>query len=227
MRTRTRTARRGFSLVEMLVALTISSTLLTAALVALDAMFQGYKQTTESASTHLVSRMVMTRLLGLIRTGEEFGPFPNFVFDANENPVYADYVEWVSERDANGNATEITRIEFRPAGGEALLQSWGQLEEADGSMPQYPDGGLPGELWFVLLDPTIADTPVVTEQPLLNEVRQARFILRYDRGPSLVRATIDLIVEPNDSRDLTVGSDSIPQTIRLVASAAPRMNTLD
>ncbi|RMD63684.1 MAG: prepilin-type N-terminal cleavage/methylation domain-containing protein, partial [Planctomycetota bacterium] len=43
---------RGFSLVEMLLALAISATLLTAALAALDSSFKGYKATTESASTH-------------------------------------------------------------------------------------------------------------------------------------------------------------------------------
>jgi prepilin-type N-terminal cleavage/methylation domain-containing protein len=53
--------RRGFSLVEMLVALTITATLLTAALTALDAGFKGYKFTTDGASTHVVSRITMHR----------------------------------------------------------------------------------------------------------------------------------------------------------------------
>ena len=57
-------ARRGLSLLEMLIALAISAMLLTAALSALDVMFKGYKQTTESASTHVVSRIVMSRRAG-------------------------------------------------------------------------------------------------------------------------------------------------------------------
>ncbi len=59
----------GFSLIEMLVALAISGLMLTAAMVALDSSFKGYKITTDSASTHVVSRLVMTRLSSMIRTG--------------------------------------------------------------------------------------------------------------------------------------------------------------
>src|SRR5262249_54498554 len=54
-----RMIRRGFSMVEMLIALTISSLLLTACLVALDTMFKFYETTSEEASTHVVSRLVM------------------------------------------------------------------------------------------------------------------------------------------------------------------------
>ena len=42
-------ARRGFNLIELLVALTITSTLLTATMVALDASFTAYQRTTEVA----------------------------------------------------------------------------------------------------------------------------------------------------------------------------------
>ncbi|HZW10885.1 MAG TPA: prepilin-type N-terminal cleavage/methylation domain-containing protein [Phycisphaerales bacterium] len=62
-------AARAFSVVELLVALTISSLLLTATLVALDASFKSYKVTTESASSHVVARMVMHRMTTMIRTG--------------------------------------------------------------------------------------------------------------------------------------------------------------
>lgn len=68
--------RLGFSLLELLVALAISAMLLTAALVALDASFRAYRRTTEEASTHVVARLAMHRLLALIRTGVDFGPLP-------------------------------------------------------------------------------------------------------------------------------------------------------
>ena len=43
--------RRGFSIVEMLIALAITATLLTATLAALDTSFKSYKVTTEGART--------------------------------------------------------------------------------------------------------------------------------------------------------------------------------
>ena len=217
-------ARRGFSLVEMLIAMTISATLLTAALAALDSMFKGYKQTTESASTHVVSRIVMNRLLGLIRTGEEFGPFPADVLDTSQNPVVSETFEMVTARDSSGTITEITRIEYRapeipvtpdPEGGEE-----GEEGDADVETPVATTG----QLWYVLVDPNGGSETILAEQPLLDGVRSATFTLHYDIGPRLHRATIDLVIEPNDDVDITIGTDSVPQTIRMVASASPRQS---
>ena len=103
-----RAARAGLSLIEMMIALTISVTLLTSALVALDGMFKGYQQTTESASTHVVSRIVTTRLLGMIRTGSDFGPIPNDILDSGSNPIFADYFEFASAKD--GAAPETPSV---------------------------------------------------------------------------------------------------------------------
>ena len=215
-----RRARRGFSLVEMLIALTISATLLTAALAALDSMFKGYKQTTESASTHVVSRIVMNRLLGLVRTGEEFGPFPTDVLDASQNPVVSDMFEMVTARDSNGTITEITRIEYRaPEEPDGVSGEEGGEEEVE-----VTPVATTGQLWYVLVDPNAGSEIIVAEQPLLDGVRSATFTLHYDIGPRLQRATIDLVIEPNDDVDITIGTDSVPQTIRMVASASPRQS---
>lgn len=222
--------RRGFSLVEMMMALTISSMLLTAALVALDTMFKGYKQTTESASTHVVSRITMNRLLSMMRTGTEFGPVPNNVLDSGQNPRYADYFEYASQVDAAGNVTQITRVEFRMPGQAALLRDWGNADAAPVADPDDPDAVVvdgPGELWVVVIDPNGGDPITLTEAPLISGVRSAIFTLHYDVGPRLVRGTTDLVIEPNDSADLTIGADSVPETIRLVASAAPRQSISD
>ena len=51
-----RRRRRGFNLVELLIALAISATLLTATMLALAASFMAYQSTTEVASTHTLSR---------------------------------------------------------------------------------------------------------------------------------------------------------------------------
>lgn len=73
---RRRVRRRGFNLVELLIALAITAALLTAVMTALDASFMAYQSTTEVASTHTIARLTMSRMLTLIRTGTEFGPIP-------------------------------------------------------------------------------------------------------------------------------------------------------
>lgn len=219
------TRHRGFSLVEMLVATAISSTLLVSALVALDSMFKGYKETTESASTHAVTRIVVNRMLSLIRTGSDFGPFPVDVLDNESNPVFANYFEFSSEFDDDGIATEVTRIEFRLPGEEAQLQSWGPTDSPPAQLTfEGGEAAEHGELWYVLIDVSEEDPVIEQEHQLLPGVRSAVFTLEYDIGPRLTRGTIDLIVEPNDSIDLTVSAESAPQTIRLVASAMPRQS---
>jgi prepilin-type N-terminal cleavage/methylation domain-containing protein len=234
---------RGFSMVEMLIALTISAVLMTATLGALDASFQQYKSTTESASTHVVSRIAMHRMLSMIRTGIEFGPFPTDVYSPSQNPVVSDYIEFVSERDLSTGRDRITRIELRPG--------------------TDPNG--PGELWYVLIDNTPSpdevdddvivddgvvegddtvddnidpdpdadvnpdvdvDSTILDQRLLIPGVQNVTFTLRYNRQTyALDLATIDMTIAPNDSQDLrigAVGDPAAPQTIRLVASAAPR-----
>ena len=82
--------RRGFSLLELLVALAVSAMLLAAALVALDASFRAYRRTTEEASTHTISRLAMHRLLALVRTGVDFGPIPP---NPLQEEIESDYLE--------------------------------------------------------------------------------------------------------------------------------------
>ncbi|QYK48519.1 MAG: prepilin-type N-terminal cleavage/methylation domain-containing protein [Phycisphaeraceae bacterium] len=194
-------AARGFSLVEMLVALTISATLLAATFSALNASFKSYKRTTESASTHVVTRIVMHRIMTMIRTGEagSFGPFP-------DNPIElptitSNSIEFV----VNGRTideTQIVRIERRDAPEDS------------------PDG--PFELWLQLT--TVRDGIEIEQQerPLLVGIVDAVFTLEYDVGPSLRRATVDLTVRPNDLQDAAVGANLDTPSIRMVASASPR-----
>lgn len=195
--------RRGFSIVELLLALAIVSVVLTSALVALDASFRTYKATTDSASTHVVSRLLIHRLTAMIRTGTEFGPFPADVLDPALNPMESDFIEFVSfEDDATGDR-EITRIEFR---------------EAD-------DGEPFGTLWFRLFRLDASGTPNGPEEEflLLPNVEQGIFTLQYDVGPRLERATIDLLIRPNDDLDAVSVEERIDtEPIRLVGSATPR-----
>lgn len=197
-RSTTRRGAGGFSIIEMLVALVITATLLTATLQAFDASWRGYKHTTESASTHVVSRIVIHRMLSMIRTGTQFGPFPADVLDNTQNPMTSTFMEFVADADRVGGTGRITRIERRDVAGE------------------------PGnfELWYVLIDS--GSGSIVQERPLLANVREAAFILEYGPGPRLVKATIDLTIQPNDDVDMRVGVGNDTPTIRLVASSSPR-----
>lgn len=197
-----RSARRAFSLIEMLVALAITSTLLTAALVALDASFKGYKVTTEGASSHVVTRIVMHRIMTMIRTGTQFAPAPIDPLDITQNPVVdADHIEFVAvEDEAAGTRTEV-KIERRAA-----------TDAARG----------PFELYYIQTKFAAGTQISQTSTPMISNLLDAKFTLDYDVGDRLLRATVDLTVSPNDVQDARVGTNLSAPTIRLIASASPR-----
>jgi len=194
-------ARRGFSMVEVLISLAITATLLTATMAALNTSFKSYQVTSEGASTNVVARIVMQRLTAMIRTGDSFGPYPvNAILDPE---LESDYMEFVSYRDPSTGTERVTRLERRDA--------------AAGE-----DG--PFELWYTLT--TYVNGTYQDEQsaPLLVGLNDVVFTMEFDVGPKLRRATVDLIIQPDDMQDLAVGSTLEAPTIRLVASASPRMN---
>lgn len=193
--------RRAFSLIEMLIALTITSTLLAATLTALHASFKAYKFTTDSASNHIVSRIVMHRVLTMVRTGDEFGPYPADVYDSGQNPVTSDYIEFVSFVDDTTATRKITRIEKR----DALSTEQG-----------------PHTLYYVLktyVNGTLTDTQ---QTPLLQGVKDAKFVLEYDIGPRLKRATVDFTIDPSSTGNTDIHSDLAAPTVRMVSSVVPR-----
>lgn len=99
-----RCIRRGFSLIEMMIALVITATLLSATFVALDASFMAYQETTEVASTHTICRLVMHRMLTLVRTGKDFGPFP--VNIGVDTTIESDFLEFYGAND------QLMRLEW-------------------------------------------------------------------------------------------------------------------
>jgi prepilin-type N-terminal cleavage/methylation domain-containing protein len=200
-RNRKHHARRGFSLIEMLVALTITATLLTASLAALDASFKAYKHTTDAVSTHVVSRIVMGRLTAMIRTGYEFGPFPIDVLNPDDNPLDSTFIEFTAFNDEASGLRRIVRIERREA--------------------SSPERG-PFELWYRQEDFQSGVSQSVSESPLITNLQSINFRLEYDVGPRLVRATIDMIVEPDDDQGGKIHSTLESDKLRLVASVVPR-----
>ena len=86
--------RRGFNLIELLIALAITAALLSATMMALYASFNAYQSTTEVASTHTISRLVISRMLALLRTGQDFGPVP---IDPMDSTVVSNYIEFYTD----------------------------------------------------------------------------------------------------------------------------------
>lgn len=196
-----RAAAGGFSLIEMMVALGISAALLTASLAALDTSFKSYQQTSETASTHVVTRIVTHRVLTMIRTGSEFAPYPIDVLDQTQNPMFTNTIEFVSAEDAATNFREVTRIyaELDPDATDGSQRLMLTLDE-------FTDGVLTGS----------------ETRPLLRGVLDATFTLEYDIGPRLRRATMDLTVEASDIGDAGLNAGWETPSLRLVASASPR-----
>lgn len=192
-RRRRRFVRRGFNLVELLIALAITATLLAATMIALDASFMAYQTTTETASTHTISRMALHRILTLIRTGTEFAPRP-------EDPL-----DTIQESDF---------IDFRTASGEVVAIEWDEDDET-----LYVRVGGPGEPRYALLEGVISQE-FPAGHPRAGE-QIPPFTLVYDRGFRLRRATVNLSVRPDDNMNVQLDG-SREEIIRLIATAAPR-----
>lgn len=220
-------SRRAFSLIEVLIALTISATLLTSALVAFDSLFKRFEIISDSASTNVLARTVMHRMLSMIRTGTDFAPYPTDVLDASANPGNYTYIEFVSKRNSSNVPTEITRIERRAASTVTINSESITLRG-------------PYVLWVTI---TPSGGGAAIERPMLDGIVDLQFNLQYEAGPRLRRATIDLTVAPTSrvqqmdrdekySSTTTVNgvtkdnqmlsTDATSQTIRLVASTSPR-----
>jgi hypothetical protein len=188
-------------MIEMLIALTISSMLLSACLVALDGSFKSYERTTEAASTHVVSRLVMHRILGMIRQGEEFGPYP---LDVLSTPrIQSNYIEFVSDQDpdVSGNRT-VTRLERvdDPLKANTYRLQYTKTTFVNGTQTSQDQGYL------------------------IRNLRDATFTMEYDVGPRLLQATVDLTILPDDT---TTNGAAIQVAVegdilRLIASASPR-----
>ncbi len=181
-------------MVEVMIALAITASLMSAVMVALDASFRAYRATTESASRHTIARLTMHRILALIRTGSDFGPFPENVI--TDPIITSDTLEFTD------NAGNVLRIEYR-VDDEAfyVIQDPDTLDETEtiliaGAPPQFD----------------------------AENERILPFTLQYQVGPKLYRATVDIMVSGNDENiDLAMEYEDAPP-LRMVASAMPRNN---
>jgi len=179
-RLRRQRSQRGFSLVEVLIALAISAMLMSALMVALDASFRAYRSTTESASRHTIARLTMNRMLALIRTGSQFGPYPvNVVTDPI---IQSDYIEFVAK------SGELLRIEYRIV---------------DEAFYVIQDPGGVGETESLL----ISGAPPQYDK---NNDQILPFTLQYEIGPKLYRATVDILIGTDPAVELGIEYEDVP-----------------
>jgi len=190
---RLRRARRGFNLVELLIALTITATLLTATMIALDASFMAYQNTTEVASTHTISRLALHRILTLVRTGRDFRPRPALPQDRIEESDF---------------------IDFETQDGDIVTVEWDETEEA-----LYIRPGGAGNPRYLILEGVLKQY-YPAGHPRAGELILP-FTLEYERGFNLYRATVDIAVQPDDNMNVTMDGNR-NEIIRLVATAMPR-----
>lgn len=196
--------RRGFNLIELLIALAISAALLTATMVALHASYIAYQRTTREASTHTVSRMVMERILTLIRTGSLFGPAP---LNPNDSIVTSDEL-YVVTIDDDGNERGYTIAWDSDT--QALYIRLFNVDDG----PDSPSAS------YLLLEGVVGTVDPDTGQFL------PPFTLEYELGYILHRATVDLTVIPDDNQSVEIeGAEA--RTIRMVATAMPRRSAYD
>jgi prepilin-type N-terminal cleavage/methylation domain-containing protein len=181
-----RGTRRAFNLVEVMIAVAITAALLTSTMVALNASFVAYERTTEVASTHIVGRLSMDRMLTMLRTGQDFGPFPVSPVDRF---VESNFIEFVTPGD------DVLVIEWRPEDEALYIEIDGTAHLLLEGVTQRPDG----------------DGGDVV----------APFTLEYERGRHLYRATIDLVLVPDDNQSTALDADTV-EILRLVGSAMPR-----
>ncbi len=192
---------RGFSLVELIIALTITAMLLTATMVAIDASFQAYAAAAESASTQTTTRLVTHRLLSLVRTSTAHGPLlPEAEYTDGEG------VTW----------PEVT------LSGDTISSYYLELIDSKGDLIRIEHRAASEELWVTR---TPFNGTAEPAQPLMGGVKSATFFAkrRYDADGILVleRASIDLTVEADDDNSLELETASNSE-IRVVASTMPR-----
>ena len=107
--------------------------------------------------------------------------------------------------DPRNTLQESDWIQFTTPDGQILMIEWLEDVETGGALYVTVNDGSP----YKLLEGVLAQDDV---HP---------FTLEYEQGCTLHRATVDLLIRPDDNMDLELEGDS-QQQIHLVASAMPR-----
>jgi len=184
---------RGLSLVELLISLAITATLLTATVVAIDASFRAYADAAKQASAHTTTRMVSHRLLTLIRTSTAHGPL---LPDASCEPPVT----------LNGKTITSHFLELLDPRGDIIRAEY----RADAQ-----------QLWLIRNPGTVDEQAQPLLSNVINCQFMAQRRMSESDLWVLERGTIDLSVQPETDPTLAIENGWAPP-IRIVASTMPR-----
>ncbi len=190
---RHRRRQRGFTLIEVLIALPIIALLFTATMVAIDASFKAYGSAAEQASAQAATRMVVHRLITLVRTSTAHGPLapqtgpPQVTLQ--DNLLTSPFIELM---DPDGN---IIRIEYKSNTQELWLT-------------QTPSGG-----GSPVSQPLITGVTDATFFCKRRRTRTGMWVLE--------RGTMDITVQPGADATLAIENGNAPP-VRMIASTMPR-----
>lgn len=206
LQTTRRAAQQGLTIVETLVAMTISAMLLAATAVAMDASFYAYAAAAESASTQASSRLMMQRTLALIRSSTFHDAYdPNNVNATLGEPA-ADPVKAVGIQMLTNE--------------EKLLKIWWQVNASYGD-------AFRGDVYYQLEN----NTPqiVLPRVEAQADANNAPYIFSLGSRSSpdgllLLRATIDLTIHHDNEALGLEANQSSGQPVRMVGSTIPRKN---
>ncbi len=171
--------RRGFSLVEVLIALAITVVLMIATMLALRASFESYRRSAARVSSNVSGRLVVERVQMMIRGGIDFGPVPasptESVVESNELSIQSADGTWTTLR--WDEPTETLRWE-QGSDSWPLIEGASQLVGGGGDpvspfRMQFRDGRW---LTHATIDLVIDGQGVSTTELDLVELPEMRFV---------------------------------------------------
>lgn len=201
--------RRGFTLIEMLLALSITAVLALAVSVALSASLSAYSTSSQAASMQTTGRLIMQRAMTMIRTAT--------LHDAYDpsNPS----VTLLNPADPN-HPLHCVGIQMQMSDG-STVRIWWQVNS------DYHNADL-GDLMYQKVGD---DAAVLAEQVrCLRGAADQPYIFTLasrtsDTGLMLSRATLDLILEPEGVAQTSIEKAKAANAeLHLIGSTMPRRN---
>lgn len=129
---------RGFSIIELLISLVLTSLLMTAVMVALDSGFRAYRASAEEVSTNVQGRIIIERLQALIRSGTDFTPLPvtpaDQVIETSTLDIKMPEGDWITVA-WNSGTSQLTWTDT--SGTWPLLEGVTQQLDAGGAMQPF------------------------------------------------------------------------------------------
>ena len=191
------TARRGATMVELLISMSIAAALLTATAVAVDASLKSFQVNQEQSTLTQRARMGMHRILSTIRAGEAHRPHDD---DANQTLH-------------NGFDVEDTGIEMLTAEGTPVVYRYDAATKR-----LLADVGGAGGATHVLMEGV--EKFLIYFEPM-KSAAHARGGLDHDL---LQRATVYLTVRATGETNLP-GEAKGQLTVSMSSAAMPRRNS--